>query len=117
MVMVPSKPMNTHQLFLKFNQGINWNAILSVSHRILSVVLSYSLYHVCTVSEYNLWANTYGIIFITLLWVDGGLRKSAPRFAPIFAAEGKTRSFLTFIISFQMIAVTLAIPFVIFAFR
>lgn len=113
--MIPSLYMNTHQLFSKFNQGINWNAILSISHRVLSVILSLSLYHVCTVSEYNLWANTYSIIFIMLLWIDGGLRKSAPRFAPLFAAEGKTRSFLEFITAFQIIALILTMPFVIIA--
>jgi len=107
--------MNRQQLLSKFNQGINWNAILSVSHRILSVILSYSLYRMCTVPEYNFWANTYGIIFIMLLWIDGGLRKSAPRFAPLFAAQGKTRSFLGFLIIFQTVAMIATAPLIIIA--
>ena len=109
--------MNRQQLIHKFNQGINWNAILSVSHRILSVAISYSLYRVCSVSEYNFWANTSGIIFIMLLWIDGGLRKSAPRFAPLFATEGNTKSFLNFLIIFQTIAMILTAPLVIIASR
>lgn len=109
--------MNRQQLLQKFNQGINWNAILSVSHRMLSVILSYSLYHVCSTTEYNFWANTYAIIFIMVLWIDGGLRKSAPRFAPLFAVEGNTRSFLTFLIGFQTIALILTAPLLVIAIR
>lgn len=111
--MILSDIMNRQQLLQKFNQGINWNATLSVSHRILSVILSYSLYHVCNTTDYNFWANSYAIIFIMILWIDGGLRKSAPRFAPLFAAEGKTRSFLRFLIVFQTIALILTAPLVI----
>jgi hypothetical protein len=111
--MILSDIMNRQQLFQKFNQGINWNAILSVSHRILSVILSYSLYHVCSATDYNFWANSYAIIFIMILWIDGGLRKSAPRFAPLFAVEGNTRSFVTFLIAFQTIALLVTAPLVI----
>lgn len=109
--------MNKQQLLQKFNQGINWNAILSISHRILSVILSYSLYLTCSTTDYNFWANSYAIIFIMILWIDGGLRKSAPRFAPIFASEGRTRSFLKFLICFQTIALILASPFVMTGVR
>lgn len=105
--------MNTKQLLLKFNQGINWNAILSISHKILSVILSYSLYYACTVSDYNLWANTHSIIFLMLLWIDGGLRKSIPRFAPLFSAEGVTQSFLWYLTLFQATALILAMPLII----
>lgn len=109
--------MNKHELLQKFNQGINWNAVLSVSHRILSVILSYSLYQVCSTTDYNFWANSYAIIYIMILWIDGGLRKSAPRFAPIFAAEGNTRSFLKFLIAFQTIALMLTTPLMIIGVR
>lgn len=111
--MILSEIMNKTQLLQKFNQGINWNAILSVSHRMLSVILSYSLYHVCSTADYNFWANAYAIIFIMILWIDGGFRKSAPRFAPIFASQGNTRSFISFLISFQTIALIIASPFVV----
>lgn len=109
--------MNKQQLLQKFNQSLNWNAILSVSHRILSVILSYSLYHVCSATDYNFWANSYGIIFIFILWIDGGLRKSAPRFAPLFASEGNTRSFLNFLIGFQTVALILICPLVIIGIK
>jgi hypothetical protein len=115
--MILSEIMNKHQLLQKFNQGINWNAILSISHRILSVILSYSLYLVCSATDYNFWANAYAIIFIMVLWIDGGLRKSAPRFAPLFAAEGKTRSFVTFLFVFQVIALTLTAPLIVVGIR
>ncbi len=108
--------MNTKQLLFKFNQGINWNAILSISHRILSIVVSYSLYCVCTAQDYNLWANTQSIIFIMVLWIDGGLRKSVPRFAPVFAAHQVTKAFIKYLTLFQGIALILTVPFLIKAF-
>ncbi len=79
-------------------------------------MLSYSLYRVCSPADYNLWANSYGIIFITLLWIDGGLRKSIPRFAPLFAAQGTTRSFLYYLTLFQAIGLIITTPVVAYAF-
>lgn len=104
--------MNTQQLLFKFDQGINWNAILSISHKILSVVVSYILFRICSAADYNLWANAQGLIFITLLWIDGGLRKSIPRFAPIFASNHTTPTFIKYITAFQLVALILAAPLI-----
>lgn len=105
--------MNTQQLLFKFNQGINWNAILSITHKILSVIVSYILFCTCSTADYNLWANAQGLIFITLLWIDGGLRKSIPRFAPIFASTHTTPRFIKYISVFQITALLCTVPLII----
>lgn len=50
-------------------------------------MLTFVLYATLSVEQFALWAITNSLLFILLLWSDGGFKKSIPRFFPLLQAE------------------------------
>src|SRR5579872_3032977 len=104
--------MTTQQLFIKFSHGVNWNAFLYIFYKSSFTLLSIVLFTQLTTIDYATWANLNSMVFLMLLWIDCGLRKSIPRFCPEFARnQSAHRSFLMRIITFQLMLLSIATPF------
>ncbi|HZW61422.1 MAG TPA: hypothetical protein VFF04_04295 [Candidatus Babeliales bacterium] len=107
--------MNNTQLLHKFSQGINWNAFVYILYKGLFTILSLLLFSHLTTIDFSTWANINSIIFLVLLWLDGGLRKSLPRYCPEFARNAYSyKRFITAIIIFQAALLLVALPFFIY---
>lgn len=69
-----------------------------------------------TTYDYATWANINALVFLAILWLDLGLRKSIPRFCPEFARNRTTHTyFIRFIITTQCILLMTATPLFIVA--
>lgn len=79
---------STKHIFKQFDHSINWNGILYLVYKSSSTVITFALFKKLTTSDFSIWANTNSIIFLLLLWMDFGFRKSIPYFAPL-AAQNK----------------------------
>jgi len=103
--------MNTEQLFKNFHNAINWNAFLYVIQKGLFCFSSFLLYKNLSVATFSLWANINCFIFLFLLWIDFGFRKSVPRYAPEFAQiKNGTKKFVRGLIFFQLTVLAIATP-------
>jgi len=103
--------MNTKQLQEKFSQGVNWNGFLFIIHKVLFFSLSLLLYNKLTIKDFSTWANINNIIFLFLLWIDFGFRKSLPRYCPAFAQNRRSmKQFIRYIIAFKTIILLMATP-------
>ncbi|PKN03849.1 hypothetical protein CVU75_00025 [Candidatus Dependentiae bacterium HGW-Dependentiae-1] len=108
--------MTIHNLLRSFTIGITWNALLFVFYKIAATVLTFILFYTLTSSDFSTWANANSLIFLLLLWIDFGLRKSIPRYAPIFAQNNTSyRSFIAGLALFQLILLACALPLFIFS--
>ena len=76
--------MKLTTIFLKFQQGISWNAFLHITQKGATTALSFILFKRLIPLDFTCWALINSFIFITLLWFDFGFRKSLPRYCPIF---------------------------------
>lgn len=90
--------MTKKELIDKFSQGIKWNAILFGTYKIISIISTILLFKKLTTEDFSLWANVFSAIYLILLWLDFGFRKSLPLYCPQFAKNSK---FLEYIIIFQ----------------
>lgn len=103
--------MNFSQLTFKFNYSINWNAFLYATHKITSTIITFLLFGHLDTYEFSAWANINSIVFLLLLWVDCGFRKSIPRYYPEFSQSDTDRKrFITTIIVFQLSIIIISIP-------
>ncbi|MGB8366727.1 MAG: hypothetical protein WCD44_00045 [Candidatus Babeliales bacterium] len=103
--------MNTTDLFKKFSQGLNWNALLYSTYKILFTLLSFLLLKKLTTIDFSYWANINSITFLLLLWLDFGFRKSVPRYTPEFINDMQAnKKFIRTIILFQLIILFSSIP-------
>ena len=103
--------MKTQALFEAFSRAQRWNALAYTSYKILATALSVTLYTNVSARDFSLWANINSTVFLLLLWIDGGLRKAIPRYAPLFAhTVSEMRRFMLFVITAQMILMVLALP-------
>lgn len=90
------------QLLAKFNQGIKWNAIFYVIYKAFCVTLTVLLFKTLSTQDFSIWANINSIIFLVLLWLDCGFRKSIPRYYPVYAQNASAhKHFLQSILIFQ----------------
>ncbi len=81
---------------------MNWNAFFFVISKALFLALSILLYRGLTIHDFSVWANINSVIFLFLLLIDCGFRKSIPRYAPEFAKnENSMRQFIRSVIIFQ----------------
>jgi len=103
--------METRILLNKFNQSIGWNAFLYAIYKVLFTSLSFFLYSRLETQDFSLWANLNAMVFLLLLWLDCGLRKAIPRFAPEFAKNKRAhRGFIKGVILFKIAVLLLALP-------
>ncbi|MEX0940649.1 MAG: oligosaccharide flippase family protein [Candidatus Babeliales bacterium] len=103
--------MNTQQIFYQFNTSINWNGFFYIAQKISYTFLTFILYRTLTSTEFAAWANINSIIFLILLWIDFGFRKSVPRYIPEFA-KNKTahQNFIIAILLTQTCLIIIMIP-------
>jgi len=103
--------MNTHELFSKFSQGLNWNALLYTTYKLLFTLLSFMLFNTLTTIDFSCWANVNSTVFLLLLWLDFGFRKSVPRYSPEFVKDNQAnKKFMSALILFQLLVLISSIP-------
>lgn len=101
--------MTLEHIFIRFDQALNWNAALYICYKIIFIILSVTLYTVLPTNDYSLWANINSLIFLFLLWVDCGMRKSVPRFCPEFKSTGR---FIMGVMAIQIFILLTSSPWV-----
>jgi hypothetical protein len=105
--------MNLQNALLRFNSALTWNAALYSVYKLFSLSLSIALFATLATNDYALWANINSIIFLFLLWIDCGMRKSVPRFSPEFLfSRRSTIRFIVGISIFQAILLSLCTPLI-----
>ena len=96
--------MGLINIYKKFSRGIMWNSIFYTIYKTLSVALSFALYATLTAEQFWQWAGAKALIFILILWLDCGFKRSIPRYCPVFAKNKRThRLFIQAILLFQSI--------------
>lgn len=100
-----------------FEKAIKWNAIFFAIQKTSSTILTLIIFAKLSTQDFNIWANIFCTIYLALLWLDFGFRKSLPLYGPYFSSDTKLlRKFLNNIIKFQCtILLVLAISFIIFS--
>lgn len=102
-------------LFTQFQHSVNWNAFFYTTYKMASTLLTLFLYRHLTTKDFSVWANMNSMIFLILLWIDCGFRKSIPRYCPEFAGNHCAhRGFIRYIIMFQISILLLSTPFFLF---
>ena len=102
--------MTVSNIYKKFSQGITWNALFYTFRKGLYLLLTVMLYSKLSTIDFSIWANINSFIFLILLWLDFGFRKSLPRFCPQFAKNKSCmKKFVRYIVQFQSLVLTTAI--------
>jgi len=109
--------MSLSQLQASFNQSLRWNAALYFLYKILFTSVSFLLFNRLATPDFSVWANVNSFIFLLLLWLDFGLRKSIPRYCPEFKQCGSLHVFLSYVLSAQLLILVAAIPIFLFIVR
>lgn len=108
--------MNSATIFAQFSQGVNWNGIFYSIYKTFSTLLSFALFKYLTTQDFSTWANINSIIFLALLWIDFGLRKSIPRYCPEFAKNAQShKRFIKYLLIFQSLLLIITTPILIYA--
>jgi len=104
--------MNINQIRQKFSQAITYNALFFAFSKGLSTSMTFLLFSKLSTQDFSIWANIYSAIFLMLLWLDFGFRKSIPRYSPEFAKnKACMKKFIRYVVSFQVAVLTVATPF------
>ncbi len=106
---------NERQLFTAFNTAVNWNAIGYIGYKTLFTLHTMLLYHYLPTNDFALLANIHSTIFLALLWLDCGMRKTLPRYLPEWAAAPNYTSIVRTILIAQTTILLLATPAIIYA--
>ncbi len=105
--------MDIHHLFAQFTSALYSNALLYFAYRASSMFITLFLYHKLSPHDFSSHANILATIFIILLWSDPGLRKSLPRFAPLFTRSSSGYlSFTRIILFVQFFILFIIVPLV-----
>lgn len=107
--------MNTTILFKQFSNALNWNTYYYLVYKCSFTIRTILLYSALSTHDFSTWATINSTIFLILLWADCGLRKSIPRYAPIFHAH--RRWFFSIMILMQISIITLTLPLLIWFLR
>lgn len=106
--------MNNSTIYDDFDKSINWNAYLYIIQKVLMVFCTSLFFKVLTPIEFSIWANISSVIFLLLLWIDFGFRKSVPCFIPEFSKDKAAHiNFTKLIIKWQLGAIAIAVLFFI----
>lgn len=101
--------MTKESISTLFSEGLLWNGILYSLYKILSLGATCFLYMVLPTHEYNMWALVQSTIFMLVLILDCGMKKTIPRYILLFAKNKKT--YTTFLV--WLFVATLCITFFI----
>lgn len=95
--------MNTQQLFSKFSSALLWNGLFYTIYKLFSIFLTFTLFQNLNPQDFSVWASTNSLIFITILFLDCGFRKSIPRFSTIFSKNQQAhKKFISTLIFFEL---------------
>ena len=107
--------MNNTTVFSKFSQGVNWNGIFYSTYKTFTTILSFLLFKFLITQDFSIWANINSVIFLLLLWLDFGFRKSIPRYLPEFAKNREAhKRFIQYILYFQFSILLITTPLVMY---
>lgn len=96
--------MNTKKLFHQFSSALLWNGFFYTIYKVISVSLTCALFKHISTTEFSVWAHTQSLIFIVILFLDCGFRKSIPRFSPVFAQNKNAhKKFISSLLLLEMI--------------
>lgn len=87
--------MNNTQLTIHFNTAINWNILLYIIYKTGFVIISYLLFSILPAQYFSQWALSNAVIFLSILWIDLGFKKSIPLFYPLFCQTAASHRFFT----------------------
>lgn len=108
----------TARFFKNFITAINWNALFYFFYKICFVTVTFLLYKKLPSSYFSQWATANSFIFLLLLWLNGGLKKSIPRFAPAFSKNTAFhKKFITFLLCIKLIILSLGIPLLVYCLQ
>ncbi len=101
--------MNTSALYKRFSTAIIWNGLFYFVYQSCFFLRTALLYRFLTPIDFSTWSNLNSALFLLLLWLDPGFRKSIPRFAP---QAGAIRSrWLSKLAQLQIFILLLSLPF------
>lgn len=103
--------MNTKELFHAFNAGLFWNGSLYFAYRLSSLALSLVLFTKLDSIQYCSWTTSMSCIYLTLAWLDCGLKKSVTRYSHVFTSSARVYGFFVLaLIAFQLPVLTFVGP-------
>lgn len=102
--------MNTSTLTRTFITAITWNALFYATYQLCFIIRTVALSSTMHPEDFSTWATLNSTIFLALLWLDPGLRKSIPHYAPHFTAS--PTSFAIFTITTQLLILIGALPLI-----
>lgn len=107
--------MNTQEMYIKFTQGFNWNAILYMVQKGTSTFTIMLLYNILHTNMFSLYGNINSITFLLLLWLDFGFHKTVPLFALKYAQSPvDLNQFIKRLLTFKIIVLIASVPFYLF---
>lgn len=104
--------MKKLELFSYFNAALGWNAAFYGFYKVSSTGLTIFLFKSLSPLWFSCWATGNSLIFLFLLWIDCGFKKSIPRFCPLYLGINHHRQFITKAIGLRLLTLIVAIPFV-----
>lgn len=108
----------TARFFKSFITAINWNALFYFFYKICFVTVTFLLYKKLPPSYFSQWATANSFIFLLLLWLNGGLKKSIPRFAPAFSKNTDFhKKFITSLLCIKLVILSLGIPVLLYCLQ
>ncbi len=108
--------MSTSRFFAAFTAAINWNALFYVVYKICFVALTFILYQKLPSFYFSQWATANSIIFLLLLWLNCGLKKSIPRFAPVFSKNTALhKKFVQYLLLIKFCILAAGLPLLLYA--
>ena len=100
--------MNSTVLHKRFSTALIWNGLFYFLYKSCFFLRTALLYYFLTPTDFSTWANLNSALFLLLLWLDCGFRKSIPRFAP---QAGAIRvQWLSKLAMFQIAILFLSLP-------
>lgn len=105
--------MKKELLLTKFYQAINWNIFLYTIYKLCFILVSYLLYLKISPFYFSQWAMSNALVFLALLWIDPGFKKSIPRFYPIFSQDPiyHKRFIFSIVITQALLLITALVPY------
>jgi hypothetical protein len=108
-------PMNSSSLFKQFGSAVNWNAYYYLVYKSAYTLRTIFLYNVLTTDDFSIWVTINSTVFLILLWTDCGLRKSIPRYAPLF--NNYRQWFFAAMICVQLVLLIITAPLIIWLLK
>ncbi|MFZ5954472.1 MAG: hypothetical protein ACOYT8_05240 [Candidatus Dependentiae bacterium] len=92
--------MKSAHLFSSFTSALTWNALLFSCTKIAQLLSSYCVYYCGDTFIFYQWSHSLALLYLILLWLDCGLKKSIARFA--LSLLQQSHSLIKKIIYFQL---------------